>query len=228
MNNNSNGRIKLVVFDLDGTLTKSDKSILKSMRYALDKMGIDDDIDIPKFQDLIGHHFRDIFSGLGIDVPDLASFINEYKTAYKVFISESRLYEGVLDILSWLKNENYKTALLTTKLQDQADVIIDHFQLRDYFDSVVGRREGVAHKPAPDQYLMICKELSVDPVNSLMVGDTELDIRCGKNASALTCAVSFGFRKLEEIEKENPDYIIHQMIHLKNVLKLHNGHKNEK
>ena len=44
-----------------------------------------------------------------------------------------------------------------------------------------------------------------------MVGDSEMDIRCGKNAGAKTCAVSFGYREITELKKNNPDYIINDL-----------------
>ncbi len=44
-----------------------------------------------------------------------------------------------------------------------------------------------------------------------MVGDTELDILCGKNAEAKTCAVSYGYRKIEDIKSHKPDYLINDL-----------------
>ena len=72
----------------------------------------------------------------------------------------------------------------------------------------MGRRDGIAHKPSPEPLVSICKQLNVDVKNSIMIGDTELDIQCGKNAGSLTCGVLYGYRTRELIEKENPDFII--------------------
>ncbi|RKY94966.1 MAG: hypothetical protein DRQ13_07635 [Ignavibacteriae bacterium] len=106
-------------------------------------------------------------------------------------------------------NENgIKTSLLTTKAQDQADKIIDHFGFRENLSYVMGRRNGVAHKPSAEPLLIICDELGVLPSETLMVGDTELDIICGKNAGALSCGVTYGYRTEEQLKKENPDFII--------------------
>jgi phosphoglycolate phosphatase-like HAD superfamily hydrolase len=51
-----------------------------------------------------------------------------------------------------------------------------------------------------------------------MVGDTEIDIQCGKNANIKTCAVSFGYRDRNVIEKENPDFIIDNLLDLKDIV----------
>ncbi len=72
----------------------------------------------------------------------------------------------------------------------------------------MGRRDGLAHKPSPEPLLVICKDLQVKPSETLMVGDTELDIQCGKNADSNTCGVLYGYRTKDQLEKEKPDYII--------------------
>ncbi len=72
----------------------------------------------------------------------------------------------------------------------------------------MGRRDGLAHKPSPEPLLFICKELKIDPTATLMVGDTELDIQCGKNAGSKTCGVLYGYRIKSQLEKEKPDYLI--------------------
>ena len=72
----------------------------------------------------------------------------------------------------------------------------------------MGRRDGIAHKPAPEPLQMICKELNVDVKNTVMIGDTELDIQCGKNAGSFTCGVSYGYRTKELLEIEKPDFIV--------------------
>ena len=99
-------------------------------------------------------------------------------------------------------------SLLTTKGQDQADRIIDHFHLTKYFSHIMGRRIGVPVKPSPVPLLMICKDLNVLPTESIITGDTELDIMCGISANVKTCGVTYGYRTREVLEKENPDYII--------------------
>ena len=56
--------------------------------------------------------------------------------------------------------------------------------------------------------MKICDDLAVDVKNTLMVGDTELDIQCGKNAGSYTCGVLYGYRTKELLEIEKPDFII--------------------
>ena len=111
-----------------------------------------------------------------------------------------------------------KAALLTTKSQDQADRIIDHFNLREYFDNVSGRNHGIPVKPSAEPLLLICDDLGIGAENVLMVGDTEMDIQCGKNAGAKTCAVTYGYRNLGIIKNEKPDFIIDSLTELKEII----------
>ena len=195
-------------FDLDGTLVDSNKTIYEATAYALDQLGIDFNVDEDLFALKIGQHFNDIFSAFNINVPDFDEFITIYKEKYFKQMKYSSLYDGVEETLFKLKKQEAKISLLTTKVQDQAEKIIDHFKLRKYFDLIMGRRDGIAHKPSAEPLLTICKELNIDVSNTLMIGDTELDIQCGKNAGTFTCGVLYGYRTKELLEIEKPDFMV--------------------
>ena len=200
--------IKCIVFDLDGTLVKSHKTIYKTTIKTLEKLDLQTSLDEEKFYNLLGHHFADIFEECNVHVPDVDHFINVYKGMYFDFIDDSQMYKNAFSLFEELKKRDVKLGLLTTKGQDQAEKISKYFGFEKYLDVIEGRKNGIAIKPAPDQLLKICKNLNIDPIYSLMVGDTELDIECGKSAGAKTCAVSFGYRNVENLKKLSPDYII--------------------
>jgi len=210
--------IKHICFDLDGTLVDSRDTILKSTKAALDKLEINYKIDEDVFTNMIGKHFIDIFNESKIENVDFDEFISIYKSFYFDFIDLSILYSGAKDVLNFLNKKQVKVSLLTTKGQEQADKIIDHFKLRSSFDYVMGRRDGLAHKPSPEQLLFIATELQIDPSETMMVGDTELDIQCGKNAGSKTCGITYGYRTKDQIENEKPDYIISELGELKMLL----------
>lgn len=200
--------IKHICFDLDGTLIDSYNTIYKSTLKAMEFLQINEPLHGEEFQKRIGHHFLQIFSELKIPVPDIEHFINIYKSFYFDFIDESVLYPGVLDTLEILSSNDILISLLTTKVQDQAEKILDYFNLRKYFSFIMGRRNGMKIKPSPEPLLFICTELNTPAVNTLITGDSELDIKCGKNAGAITCASAYGYRSIEVLSAEKPDYII--------------------
>lgn len=210
--------IKHVVFDLDGTLVSSHETIYKTTIYTLKMFGIDKKIAPDKFNNLIGHHFADILPMFDIHLDDYEEFINAYKKHYFNFMQDSYLYPDVIETLGGLKNHDYKISLLTTKAQDQTEKILSYFNITNYFDFIMGRRIGIAHKPSPEPLLIICKELNITSSETMMIGDTELDIRCGKNAGSKTAAVTYGYRKKEILELERPDFFIDNLISLKYIL----------
>ena len=227
INNNHNAvgkdffslNIKHICFDLDGTLVKSDTTIYKATLKTLKQLNIKGEIPEDKFIEMIGMHFNDIFKKFNLDVTDFQKFIGIYKKLYFDFIDESKVYPEVEDTLSYLKNGiHLKISLLTTKGQDQAEKIIDHFDFSKYFDFVMGRREGIAHKPSAEPLLFICNELEVDIRETMIVGDTELDILCGKNAGAITCGVTYGYRTKENLKDNNPDYLVNNFSEIKSLM----------
>jgi len=200
--------IRSVVFDLDGTLMKSDSTIYKSTVQALKAFNIDTDLPETEFVSKIGYHFKDIFEHLNITVSNLDEFIEVYRSFYFDYIEDTIIYPDIVETLAHLREMNILVSLLTTKMQEQADRILDYFGLEKYFAIVFGRRKGVPIKPAPDQLLSICRETGIPPESTLMVGDSELDIQCGRNAGTKTCAVTYGYRTKDFLRTEKPDYLI--------------------
>ena len=207
-------KIKHFCFDLDGTLVDSGQTIYKSTIGTLDQLNIKYGFTKADLDKRIGQHFVDIFDEFNVQVNDFEGFIDVYKSIYFDFIDDSVLYNGVFDFIKMIKEKNVKVSLLTTKAQDQADLIIEHFNLSQYFDYIMGRRDGIPHKPSPDPLLIICKELNVSPNETLMIGDTELDIQCGKNAGTKTCGLTYGYRTRKQLEENNPDYVIDSIVEL--------------
>lgn len=199
--------IKHVCFDLDGTLVDSSTTIYKATNATLQRLNINVFLPEPEFVGMIGKHFTEIFDSLKVNVTDFGEFISIYKNIYFDFIDYSVLFPGVNEVLEHLRRKRIKISLLTTKAQDQADKIAHYFKLRKNMDYIMGRRDGIAHKPSPEPLFKICDELKINPAETVMVGDTELDIRCGRNAGTKTCGVLYGYRTREQIEAESPDYI---------------------
>ena len=211
-------KIKLAVFDLDGTLVSSHKTIYKAMVRALKELKICVEIPQKEFYNLIGLHFEDIFKEFGFSVPDFDQFISLYKSVYFDYADSSFVYPGVKETIEKLNLHRIKISLLTTKGQDQAEMNLFYFKLLDKFDYVMGRRPGIANKPSPEPLLKICEDLDISISDTIMIGDSELDIYCGKNAGTKTCAVTYGYRTKEDLIKTNPDFIIDKLYDLMNVL----------
>jgi HAD superfamily hydrolase (TIGR01549 family) len=211
---------KLIVFDLDGTLVDSSQTIYDATIKTFDALKIDHKLSKDDLDRRIGAHFQDIFEELNIIVEDFEYFIDIYKKIYFEVMHTSTLYPYVRDTIKNLHAQNISLALLTTKGQEQADRIIDYFDLRPYFSYVMGRRLEMKVKPDPEPLLYICNELSIPKEKSMMVGDTEFDIRCAKAAGIKSCAVEYGYRSRDFIESEHPDFMIETFDKLLDLIEL--------
>jgi len=203
--------IKLLVFDLDGTLVDSGTTIYEATTLALEKMNIPYGFTKSQLENMIGHHFMTVFNKYGVVVNDLETYLAVYKPIYNSLLYKSTLYPGVIETLSLLKNAGYTIALLTTKAQEQATNVLNYFNILEYFSLVNGRTPESEVKPSPAPLLSICETLGYKPQEAIMIGDSELDIQCGINAKAKTCAVTYGFRTPEQLAMEKPDFIVNSL-----------------
>ncbi len=210
--------IKHVVFDLDGTLVSSHETIYETTIFTLKHYGIDKEVPVEKFNNLIGLHFADLLPHFDIHIEDIEEFINVYKKYYFDFMSSSKLYPNAVETFEALKEMGIVISILTTKAQDQTEKILKHFGIEHHFNYVMGRRPGIKHKPSPEPLQIICRDLGMNLSETLMVGDSELDVQCGKSAGSLTGAVTFGYRKKEILELESPDFFIDNLISLKYII----------
>lgn len=135
--------IELVVFDLDGTLVESDKTIFLSMEKTLQDLDIELTIGHQDFKKYIGWHFKDIFNDLKVEVTDMDEYLNIYKSYYNNLLDTSMLYPNVEELLTYLVQKKYKIALVTTKMQEQADIILAHFKLDKYLILFVEEEKGL-------------------------------------------------------------------------------------
>jgi phosphoglycolate phosphatase-like HAD superfamily hydrolase len=117
-----------------------------------------------------------------------------------------------VELIVKLNERKINVGLLATKGQDQAELILHHFSLYNNFDYVMGRRPGMTHKPSPEPLLKICSDLDVSVSNTLMIGDSEMDIQCGQNAGSKTCAVTYGYRTKTNLQKLSPDFLIDNIL----------------
>lgn len=79
---------------------------------------------------------------------------------------------------------------------------------KDYFDYILGYREDYERKPSPEGIMIIANHFDVPFSQILYFGDSEVDMKCGKNASIFTIGCSWGFRDRGVLEEENPHTII--------------------
>lgn len=205
-------RYAAVLFDLDGTLIDSGTDLVNSVRHALAQVAPGRALpDAGEILALVGNPLELFVRHFGWpdDPESTGRFVDAYRAHYaQHFNDHTRTYPGVSETLATLRAAGARLGLVTTKHQQQADFTAERTGLASALDHVHGWREDRQHKPHPEPVLLTCRALGVEPAQSLMVGDTELDIEAGRAAGAATCGITWGFRPAWLLAASRPDFLI--------------------
>ena len=201
--------ITTVLCDLDGTLIDSRRDIALAFQYALRRIVEGSLPDETAIAQHIGKPLAHMALELGyaLSPAQLTLFLDTYRSRYAAFCAHhTRPYPGVTTTLHALSSLTF--GVVTTKAQEQAETVLHQLQLTSFFQHIQGWVPGLQLKPAPDAVLAALAALRSAPQQALMVGDTTADILAGKAAGLKTCAVTYGFGALEELQHCQPDYVI--------------------
>ena len=211
---------KIILFDLDGTITDSGEGIIRSLEYAFSELGFDVP-DMSTLRKFIGPplavSFRE-FMGFDDETADRA--IKKYRERYVVKgIFENTPYDGIYELLKELKTKGCRLAIATTKPEHMAKTVTDHFGLTEFFETVSGAISDTDTKE--DVIRKACSRMNI-PENEwesiLMAGDRKYDI-IGAHKCGMECiAVRYGFAPAGEFEEYGADYIADTVEDLKNFL----------
>ena len=186
-----NGDSRLIIFDLDGTLLDTSSGIFGSVRFAEKQMGLSPIKEslLPQF---IGPPPKDMYMKLyGLSEKEALSavmFHREYGLDKAIY--EAYPYEGIPETLIVLCEKGYSLAVATLKKQSIAEKILQHFDLKRYFESIVGMNEKETFsKQDTIEYAV----RNVNAVEAVMVGDSAYDYYGARNAGVDFVGVSYGF-----------------------------------
>lgn len=203
--------IKLCIFDLDGTLTNTLPAISHFGNSALLENGFGE-IPMDRYRYLVGDG-RDILIHrmLGEFSADTQENFKKvcasYDSAYEAEpLYKTAPYDGIVELLSALSDSGYILCVLSNKPDNVVGDIVRLF-FGDTFRYAMGHRPPNKIKPDPGAALEICESFGVLPEETCFIGDTDVDIRTGKNAGMKTVGVLWGFRERDELERAGADYI---------------------
>ena len=186
--------IKAILFDFDYTLGNSEEGIILSSNYALVTMG-HPEASREAICRTIGLTLPHTYTVLtGDDNPDRAQeFMRLFmQRADDVMTANSRLYDGVLDMLRAIKSRGIAIGIVTTKYAYRIDAIFEKYRARDLLDIVVGADSVKAKKPDPEGVLYAMSTLKVQKDEVLYVGDSIVDAKTAASAGIPFCAVLTG------------------------------------
>lgn len=200
---------RYILFDLDGTLTDSSPGITNSVGYALDKYGITDHPkeDLLKF---IGPPLVDSFAKFyGFDEAKSLEAVEFYREYFRDRgIYENSVYDGVIEVLEALKADDRILVLATSKPEEFAVRILEHFDIAKYFNFVAGASMDGALSKKSDVIAVAMNRAGIeDASTAIMIGDRHHDISGASVNGMESIGVLYGFGSRDELEAAGATYI---------------------
>lgn len=203
-------RYNTVIFDLDGTLLNTIDDLSDSLNEVLIQNGYTP-LQVDEVRRFVGNGARNLVRlSLGENVTDdvITKVFEEFKYHYKSNMqNKTRPYNGIMELLLDLHRYNYKIAIVSNKF-DTAVKSLAQIYFGNLVTVAIGETNDIKRKPAPDSIFSAVKELGADINHTIMVGDSETDIRTAKNANIPCIGVTWGFRSREVLRCEGADYLI--------------------
>lgn len=198
----------VILFDLDGTLTDPGLGITNSVAYALERYGIEVE-NRESLYPFIGPPLADSFMKFyGFDSEKAMDAITVYREYFRDRgIFENEVYEGVRELLENIKASGRKTVLATSKPEEFAVRILEHFDLAKYFDVVAGASMDEKRNKKGDVIKYAMEKGAFRSENAVMIGDREHDIFGARENGLDSIGVLYGYGSRQELENAGADYI---------------------
>jgi len=203
---------KVIIFDLDGTLLDTLEDISVSANFALTSLGFETE---PKdaYRYHVGEGIFKLFGNIFARNPQteevIAKAVSLFEEHYaKQFNQNTKLYDGVSKMLTFLQNRGFKMAILSNKPDSFTKMCALKYLRTWQFDVVLGARQEVPRKPDPTAALEIAQLLHVKPETCFYLGDTMVDMKTARRAGMIALGALWGFRDAEELQKYGAHYLL--------------------
>ncbi|MCX8030242.1 MAG: HAD-IA family hydrolase [Thermodesulfovibrionales bacterium] len=215
--------IKLVIFDLDGTLVDSSIDITNAINYAIEPFSIPP-LTPSQTIKLVGEGITRLMEkivneslGRSAHIIDRDLLVNSFLQYYSEhLLDNTKAYPKVEEVLQRLNN--LKKAVISNKREYLTTEILKGLKLLQYIDLVVGSDTTPERKPSAVPILYVLSQLNIPSNQAVIVGDSSFDIIAGKRANIKTIGVTYGYRPAETLK--DADFLIASFDELPNILML--------
>ena len=205
-----------ILFDLDGTLTKSEEGITRSALYASEKLGFTGHTQ-EEFKAFIGPplygSFREIVGMTHEQAEQAVAYYRERFSA--VGWMENEVYPGIPALLRCLKKNGARAAIVTAKPQEFAEKIAAHFGMAPYLDAVIGTQFSTKESSKAELVHAAVKRLGGTPV---MIGDRKYDVEGASACAVNSVGVCYGYGSEEELRAAGATHIAATVAELTDIL----------
>ena len=194
--------LKVVIFDLDGTLLNTIEDLGRAVNYALSLRGLPLH-PMEEYRGMVGHGVRNLVTvalpkELQADEALIDAALADFKSYYTAHIDvHTRPYPGMVEAVRQLHEKGIKLAVASNKFQSGTETLIAEFFPGIPFVAVLGNRPGYPLKPDPEIVGEVLRQASASPAQTVMVGDSLTDMKTASNGGIRGIAVSWGYRALE-------------------------------
>jgi phosphoglycolate phosphatase len=214
----------LVIFDLDGTLLDTAPDLLRALNTVLAEVGLPA-VDRSSVEYNFGHGAKSLiiegFRRAGQVLPDEAvePYVRRFLDLYAAGVAvETEAFPGAVAAMDRLAQHGVGFAVCTNKREYLARPLLQHLDLLDRFDAVLGGDSLPVRKPDPQHILSTIAAAAADATQTVMVGDSDADIKAAKAAGIPVIGVNFGYSPVPVASFE-PDAVIDRFDDLFDALK---------
>lgn len=185
----------LIAFDLDGTLVDSRMDLANAVNALLRDLGAAP-IAVENVVAMVGDGaavlVRRALTAAGLD-PETPDALDRFLTHYDPHLLDcTKPYAGMIETLEQLSTR-VTLAVLTNKPSRATELILKGLDLRQYFRAVIGGDTRWGRKPLPEGLLYLCEIAGAHPRDTLLVGDSGVDLATARNAGTRICLARYGF-----------------------------------
>lgn len=198
---------KTILFDVDGTLVDTEKTIIKSWQKTLkDTLNIE-----PPAEDLfyvLGIPGTKAVQKYSKNPKQSQELLNLWEQNDHKMFHYSKLFSGIETMLQQLTAKDIKLGIVTSRTNKEMRIVLDNFDLEKYFTTFITSSKTKLHKPNPEPILKAIESLQIDPADTLYIGDSIYDFQCARNAKVEFALASWGAKDNPEFSKV--DYLLEQ------------------
>ncbi len=211
-----------ILFDMDGTLLNTLDDLHASVSYALEQSDLLP-VTLDETREAAGYGSIVLIEMLTKHTlvtgsPEFQRVFDDFNTHYKAHCNDAtRPYDGIMELLPALAERGLKMAIVSNKVQPETEAL-RKLWFADFIPVAVGRVEGIAPKPDPAMAFKALEQLGAQPQDAWFVGDSQPDVRTGKNAGCTSVGCTWGFRDFATLEEEYPDFIIDSPLELLDIV----------
>jgi len=217
-------QIRLLIFDLDGTLIDSKADLAHSVNATLVHLGRES-LNYGTICSYVGRGAPTLISqalGSGVPASEVALGLEYFLDYYnKHKLDNTQAYPSAREALHKLARNTGSgervLAVLTNKPVRPSREILDGLGMSSHFRFIYGGNSFESKKPHPVGVHSILQETGISPAAAMMVGDSDVDILTGVNAGIWTCGITHGFGTLD-LETNPPDLLVHSLSELAEVM----------